>query len=83
MMLILCRPRFPGATESPITTEMAFLRPSSLPIIPTYRVMNNEGVLDNPNRSPPDVTDQQVLTWYNNMLTGVLDRSSYLSIQCH
>ncbi|RFU28941.1 hypothetical protein B7463_g7387, partial [Scytalidium lignicola] len=63
------RPRFPGATESPITTEMAFLRPSNLPLIPTYRVMNTEGVLDNPNRHPPNVTDEQALTWYKNMLT--------------
>jgi 2-oxoisovalerate dehydrogenase E1 component alpha subunit len=32
--------------------------------------MSLDGVMQDQNRGPPDVTDEQVLTWYKNMLTG-------------
>jgi hypothetical protein len=32
--------------------------------------MNADGVMEDPSRSPVDVTDKQVLTWYKNMVTG-------------
>jgi 2-oxoisovalerate dehydrogenase E1 component alpha subunit len=50
---------------------MDFLSPSTLPRIPTYRVMSDDGTMEDPNREEPDVTDEQVLTWYKNMLTGM------------
>ena len=49
---------------------MEFLTPSALPVIPTFRIMNSEGVMEDQSREPPDVTDDQALTWYKNMLTG-------------
>ncbi len=49
---------------------MDFLVPSRLPPIPTYRVMNSDGVMEDKTRAPPNVTNEQVLTWYKNMLTG-------------
>ena len=49
---------------------MDFLEPLTLPRIPTYRVMSDDGSLEDPNRAEPDVTNDQVLTWYKNMLTG-------------
>ncbi|KIW34654.1 uncharacterized protein PV07_01421 [Cladophialophora immunda] len=67
-------PRFPGATGSPLSTKMDFLVPKSLPPIATYRVMNAEGRVQDDARAPPDVTDEQVLEWYKNMLTvNILD----------
>jgi 2-oxoisovalerate dehydrogenase E1 component alpha subunit len=50
---------------------MDFLAPSTLPRIPTYRVMSDDGALEDQSRNEPDVTDKQVLTWYRNMLTGM------------
>ena len=49
---------------------MDFLKPATLPPIATYRVLNSMGVMQDPTREPPDVTDEQVLEWYHNMLTG-------------
>jgi hypothetical protein len=66
--------RFPGAVKSPLITSMDFLAPATLPRIPTYRVMSDDGALEDQNRDEPDVTDEQVLTWYKNMLTGQCPR---------
>lgn len=36
--------------------------------------MSDDGSLEDPNRAEPDVTNEQVLTWYKNMLTvNILD----------
>lgn len=51
---------------------MDFLIPSNAPILPTYHVLDSKGLLKDPNRAPPDVSDEQVLLWYKNMLTGEL-----------
>ncbi|KAL5317078.1 hypothetical protein ACEPPN_016132 [Leptodophora sp. 'Broadleaf-Isolate-01'] len=39
---------------------MNFLTSSDLAPIPTYRVMNSEGYLNDPNRQPPDSLDREV-----------------------
>ncbi|CAI7587984.1 unnamed protein product [Penicillium bialowiezense] len=66
--------RFPGAVNSKFTTEMSFLKASDLPAIPTYRVINSDGELVDKTRPAPDVTDEEVLTWYKNMLSvSVMD----------
>ena len=62
--------RFPGAVNSKFTTKLSFERPSSLPAIPTFRVMDSDGVIVDRAHAPVDVGDQEVLTWYRNMLTG-------------
>lgn len=49
---------------------MSFVKPSDIPAIETYRVMDSDGVLVDKSRGPPSVTDEQALTWYKNMLTG-------------
>jgi hypothetical protein len=51
---------------------MSFLKASDLPAIPTYRVIDSDGELVDKSRGPPDVSDEEVLTWYKNMLTGML-----------
>ena len=66
----MSRVLFPGAINSKFTTEMTFLKASDLPVIPTYRVMDSNGELVDKSRDPPDVSDEEVLTWYKNMLTG-------------
>jgi 2-oxoisovalerate dehydrogenase E1 component alpha subunit len=63
---------FPGAVNSKFTSEMTFLKASDLPAIPTYRVIDSDGELVDKSRGPPDVSDEEVLTWYKNMLNGML-----------
>ncbi|KAF7716026.1 Dehydrogenase, E1 component domain-containing protein [Penicillium ucsense] len=60
---------FPGAVNSKFTTDMSFLKASDLPAIPTYRVIDSDGELVDNSRAPPDVSDEEVLTWYKNMLS--------------
>ncbi|OXV05174.1 hypothetical protein Egran_07058 [Elaphomyces granulatus] len=61
--------RFPGAVNSKFTSEMIFTQPSAFPTIPTYRVIDSDGVhVGKPNRFP-EVSDDEVVSWYKNMLT--------------
>ncbi|KAL9604681.1 MAG: hypothetical protein Q9219_000401 [cf. Caloplaca sp. 3 TL-2023] len=61
---------FPGAVDSKFTTNLSFERPSTHPVIPTYRFMDSDGVEVDKGREP-GVSDDEVLTWYDNMLTGM------------
>lgn len=47
---------------------MSFVKPSDLPAIPTYRVVDSDGVVVDKTRPPMDITDNEVITWYKNML---------------
>lgn len=64
------RVRFPGAVNSKFTTEMSFINPAETSSIPTYRVMNSDGVMLEKDRKSLDVSNEEILTWYKNMLTG-------------
>lgn len=66
------RVRFPGAVNSKFTTDMKFINPYDAPNIPTYRVIDSDGVLVDKSRGPPKVSNEEVLNWYKNMMTGLL-----------
>ncbi|KAI4266562.1 MAG: hypothetical protein LQ337_008754, partial [Flavoplaca oasis] len=51
------------------TTKLAFEHPSTHPAIPTYRFMDSDGVVVD-NARKPNVSDEEVLKWYTNMLTA-------------
>lgn len=54
---------------------MTFVTPSDMPHIPTYRVMDSDGeMLDKSQERPVDVSDEEILTWYKNMMSGVLPK---------
>lgn len=55
---------------------MDFVKPTSIPPIPTYRVMNSDGSIDDPSRELFDISEEHILTWYRNMLTGKHGRIS-------
>ena len=38
--------------------------------MPTYRVMDSHGVIVDTKHEPSDVSTDEVITWYKNMLTG-------------
>ncbi|KAL4922482.1 thiamine diphosphate-binding protein [Aspergillus aurantiobrunneus] len=63
------RVRFPGAVNSKFTTEMGFINPLDGPGIPTYRVMDSDGVLVDQGRKNLGVSNEEILAWYKNMLT--------------
>ncbi len=63
---------FPGAVNSKFTTNLSFARPDTLPAMPTYRVMDSDGVIVDKSRKPTDIGNKEVIGWYKNMLTGQL-----------
>ena len=65
------RVHFPGAVNSKFTTQLAFEHPSTHPAMPTYRVMDSDGVVVDESRKPSGISNEEILTWYRNMLTGM------------
>lgn len=61
---------FPGAINSKFTTKLSFEKPSTHPAIPTYRVMDSDGIIVDKARTQSDISDDEILMWYKNMLTG-------------
>ncbi|KAK7905503.1 hypothetical protein LTR67_000226 [Exophiala xenobiotica] len=47
---------------------MEFLNPKTLPPISTYRMMNNDGIIEDESQASLDVRDEQVIEWYKNMV---------------
>ena len=56
--------------NSKFTTELVFEQPSTHTAMPTYRVMDSDGTIVDESRKPSDISNEEVLTWYKNMLTG-------------
>lgn len=63
--------QFPGAVNSKFTSELNFVTPASSPTIPTYRVMDSDGIIVDKSRRPNDIDDAEVIEWYKNMVTGM------------
>lgn len=61
---------FPGAVNSKFTTRLSFEKPSTHSAIPTYRVMDSDGVIVDKGQAQLDVGNEEILNWYKNMLTG-------------
>lgn len=65
------RIHFPGAVDSVFTTKLQFNRPAEKPAMPTYRIIDSDGQVIDRNKKP-DVSREEVLKWYHDMLTGML-----------
>ncbi|OCL08540.1 2-oxoisovalerate dehydrogenase-like protein subunit alpha [Glonium stellatum] len=59
---------FPGALNSKFTNALEFTRPSATEAIPTYRVMDQYGVVID-EHSGVDTTDEEALKLYSHMVT--------------
>ncbi|KAK0515134.1 hypothetical protein JMJ35_002513 [Cladonia borealis] len=69
---------FPGAVNSKFTSELAFEHPSTHAAMPTYRVMDSDGIIVDESRKPSDISNDEVLSWYKNMLTvSIMDLIMY------
>ena len=49
---------------------MEFVRPSTHTAIPTYRVMDSNGIIVDSARAPSDVSAEEIIQWYKNMVSG-------------
>ncbi|KAJ9137175.1 2-oxoisovalerate dehydrogenase subunit alpha [Coniochaeta hoffmannii] len=59
---------FPGAVKSAFCHTMKFESPSNYPALPTYRVVDQHGVVVDPDFKL-DLSDEEVIQLYRNMLT--------------
>ena len=64
----IARVLFPGALNSKFTNVLEFTRPSATEAIPTYRVMDQYGVVID-EESGVNTTDEEALKLYSNMVT--------------
>lgn len=65
------RVHFPGAISSKFTTILSFEHPATHPAMPTYRVMDSDGIVVDQSWKPSDIRNEEVVTWYKNMVTGM------------
>ena len=67
---------FPGAVDSKFVSKMEFVRPSMHSTIPTYRVMDSNGVIVDTGKKPSDVSTDEIISWYKNMVSGMTSNKS-------
>lgn len=67
---------FPGAVNSKFTTSLAVEKPSEKTAMPTYRILDQEGVVVDHEQEPIDISDEEVLKLYKDMVMGN-ERFSY------
>ncbi|KAL7266592.1 hypothetical protein RUND412_010856 [Rhizina undulata] len=68
---------FPGALNSKFTPTLDFVRPQDIPPIPTYRLINTNGVVVDKTREPT-VSKEKALKMYRDMVaTSVMDVLMY------
>jgi len=48
---------------------MSFVRPSQLDAIPTYRILDQDGVIVDKDRDPPSIPDAELIKMYTDMVT--------------
>ncbi|KAH8722271.1 thiamine diphosphate-binding protein [Ilyonectria robusta] len=58
---------FPGALKSAFVNSLKFEDPESYPALPTYRVVDQHGVVVDPSFTP-DIADEEVIRLYKDML---------------
>jgi 2-oxoisovalerate dehydrogenase E1 component alpha subunit len=49
---------------------MDWIVPAKNPPIPTFSIMNADSIVEDESKVSSDLTNEQILTWYKNMLTG-------------
>ncbi len=56
--------------ESPLEMKMSWIEPAKNPPIPTFSIMNADGLIEDESRLSPELTPDKMLGLYKNMLTG-------------
>ena len=74
---------FPGALKSKFTSTLSFQSPGDAPAIPTYRLMDSDGVvIDTTN--DPKVGKELALKMYRDMVAGkklVCERTEFFNVE--
>jgi len=65
----MARVRFPGAIDSKFTTNLDFTRPSNKKAMPTYRILDQDGVIVDKSREPSDMSNDHLIKMYKDMLS--------------
>lgn len=65
----MTRVRFPGAIDSKFTTNLDFTRPSNKKAMPTYRILDQDGVVVDKSREPSDISNDHLIKMYKDMLS--------------
>jgi len=65
---------FPGAVNAKFTSSLKFSNPAEETAMPVFRVMDADGKIVDSNREPPDITDEELVKMYEDMLTGGMFR---------
>ncbi|CAD6580998.1 MAG: hypothetical protein ASARMPREDX12_000334 [Alectoria sarmentosa] len=63
------RVHFPGAVNSKFTTQLAFEHPSTHPAMPTYRVMDSDGVVVDESRKPSGISNEEIVTCVSGLVS--------------
>lgn len=61
---------FPGAVNSKFTNKLEFHNPTSQTAMPTFRVMDSDGLIVDSSRPEPDLSNDELVKLYMDMLTG-------------
>lgn len=68
------RVHFPGAVNSQFTTKLNFNRATEDDAMPTYRVLDQDGVVVDKQAKSPDISDEEAIRLYKDMVTvSVMD----------
>jgi 2-oxoisovalerate dehydrogenase E1 component alpha subunit len=68
---------FPGAVNSKFTAHLEFVSPSEKDAMPTYRIMDQNGVVVDKDREP-HISEEEVVKLYMDMLTvSIMDPIMY------
>lgn len=70
--------QFPGAVNSKFTTDLRFHNPHEQTAMPTYRILDQSGNVVDKSRGEIDISDEEVLKMYTDMLTiSIMDPIMY------
>ncbi|MBE7181900.1 MAG: hypothetical protein INR71_11970 [Terriglobus roseus] len=64
------RVHFPGAVNSSFTTKLKFTKAEGDNAMPTYRIMDHDGVIIDKESAEPNISDEDLIKLYKDMLTG-------------
>lgn len=63
-------PCFPGAIDSPFSSNMEWIVPAEHPRIPTFRILNIDNKIEDASLLTSEIPKDEIVRWYKNMVTG-------------
>ncbi|KAI7652517.1 thiamine diphosphate-binding protein [Hortaea werneckii] len=63
------RVHFPGAVNSSFTSALSFTRPNEKDAMPTFRILDQDGVIVDQSHNHPETSKEELLKMYKDMVT--------------